>query len=73
MHAFLLGMHLGLKFLDHNVCINATILDDAKQFSKMVVLVYLPLPLYETFHDSTFSPVLDIVTFHHSGSTAFWL
>ena len=38
VYAFLLGIYLGLEFLCHNVCIYATVLVNAKQFSKMVLL-----------------------------------
>ena len=33
-------------------------------------VLYFLLSLYDSFHDSAFSPILDIVTFHHSDGIA---
>ena len=35
--------------------------------------LYFLLSLYDSFHDSAFSPILGIVTFHHSDCIAFRL
>lgn len=43
--------------------IYATILDYDKWFTKMTVAVYIPLPYYEIFHDSTLSQYLILLVF----------
>lgn len=68
VYAFLLGLYLGLEFLGH-VHIYATILTIAKQFSKMV-LHCIFCSHSDRFHDSAFSPILDIVTSHRSDGIA---
>lgn len=39
MHSFLLSVYLGVKLLCHGACVCSALVDTAKRFSKVVVLV----------------------------------
>lgn len=70
MYLFFLGINLCVRLLSLRLYICLTLLDVAKQFSKMAVTLYTPSAKYELSSCSSFSSTLDIVTlsnFGHSG------